>query len=275
VVTIAGIRTCVFPKVVRTIRDALLRDQQVNITVHKDEKNRFGHQPIGINPLAIIQQGVSLCLVFNVQDSEVIQHLSLNHITHAEVSISKFDGVVDFDPDAYIRSSALTAQNDSPIPIGSWIDFCGVFERRIGLQINESPLSSDHWCQVEDDGRIRIRATMIYTNDFLSWLLSMGADVCILEPVSLRLWMANQIARMSAQYEGISNNETPQRTLTWLQDWSALRIKCERCHWTGQVKKSHLLTADENSGSERGSISQFRCPKCKVDPIVKTIFQSI
>ena len=245
-----------FPDVLRIVRDALLRDKQLVLSL-RDPVEGQGDTLL-VNPLTLVQQGNDLHLLYSRFGQTTVEHMRLQHIESAAISLSTFDGPQDFDPDAYIRFGALTARADLPIPVGDWIEFSGVFAERIGDLINETPLSRDFRCFPEEDGRLRINAVIIFTSDLVDWLLSLGPDVQVTQPASLRRYIAQRVTQAAALYAGEEIDEVPQRTMRWFEDWKTVRLTCDKCQWHGGVDKDAVEPGDGESGSARG----YRCPKC-------------
>jgi predicted DNA-binding transcriptional regulator YafY len=246
----------IYPEALRTVRDALLRDKQVTLSLRHPVEGQAS--TLLVNPLSLIQQGNDLQLVFTRAGEQSIEHVRLQHIGSAAISLSSFDGPTEFDPDAYLQTGALTARPDLPIPVGDWIEFSGVFSEEIGDLLNETPWVRHFWCMPEEDGRLRIKAMVRFTSDFVDWLLSLGPDVCVSQPASLRRHIAQRLTQAAAHYAGEDGNEVPQRTKRWLEDWKSVRLTCEKCQWQGSVKKASVEPSD-NASSSTG---EFRCPKC-------------
>lgn len=244
------------PEVLRTVRDALLRDKQLTLTLHHPAEGQA--DTLLVSPLTLIQQGNDLHLIFSRSGDQAIEHLRLQHIESAAISLSRFDGPLEFDPDVYLQSGALTARADLPIPVGDWIEFSAVFSEHIGDLLNETPWVRHFWCQPEEDGRLRIKATIRFTSDLVDWLLSLGPDVRVSQPASLRRYIAQRVTQAAALYAGEDNNEIPQRTMRWFDNWQSVRLTCDKCSWKGSVKKSAVEPGDGDSGSAR----EYRCPRC-------------
>ena len=245
-----------FPEAVRVVRDALLRDKQLTLFVSRSIAEDAS--PVVVNPLALIQQGNDLHLVYSRSGGQSPEHVRLQHIRSATVSMSKFDGPAGFDPDAYILSGALTEQGDLPIPIGDWIEFSGSFSQHIGDLLNETPLARNQRSYEEGDGVVWVRAIVRFTSDFVAWLLSLGPDVRVSHPASLRRYIANRVAQTAKLYAGEENQEFPQRTMRWFEDWKTTQLTCDRCSWHGAADESAVEPGDNNASST----SECRCPQC-------------
>jgi predicted DNA-binding transcriptional regulator YafY len=244
------------PAVLREVRDALLRDSRLTFSVWE-----FVGDPatsILVNPLALIQHGDTLYLIFTRAGSQYPEHIRLIDIETASISMSKFDGPENFDPDTYIKTGALTARDDLPITVGDWIEFSGLFSSHIGELVNRTSLSVNHWCFPEGDKHVRIKATVRFTSELVDWLLSLGPDVQVSQPTSLRRYIADRVTRAASLYAGEEISEIPQITKRWFEDWKSLHLKCNNCGWKGSVAKSAVDTSDESSTPA----SEYRCPKC-------------
>jgi len=250
------------PRILRSVRTALLKDRKLWITVDDHSKKTLTSFKLLINPLAIVQQDTNFFLVFNEENCKKARNVLLSHVTHVEESASEYGGLPNFDIDRYIRLGSLNLRSDLPIPFGSWIEFCGIFEKQVGESLNESPLSWDHWCGSDEDGRLRIKATMLFTGDFLDWLNGLGASVTVVEPVKLRRYMAEQSSRLAEMYVGESDDEVAQHTVNWYDSWEAFNITCMKCSWIGRAKQFALSSGEFFFGKNGTPQRQFRCPKC-------------
>jgi len=244
------------PDVLRVVRDALLRDSQITFSVW----GYVGDPTVSVlvSPLAIIQHDNALYLVFSRAKTHVPEHIRLSDIGTAAISLYKFDGPEDFNPDLYIKSGALTARSDLPIPIGDWIEFSGVFSSHVGELVNRTPLSKNHWCYPEGDEHVRIKAIIRFTSELIDWLLSLGPDVQVSQPASLRRYIADRVTQAAALYAGEDVNEVPQYTKRWFDEWKSMLLKCNKCDWHGKVDKSVVEPVDTSSATS----GEFRCPKC-------------
>ena len=245
-----------FPEAVRIVRDALLRDKQLTLFVSRSIAEDA--LPLLANPLALIQQGNNFYLIFTRPGSQSPEHVRLHHIHGASVSMSKFDGPMDFDPDAYILSGALTDQGDLPIALGDWIEFSGSFSQHIGDLLNETPLAKNQRSYEEGDGVVWVKATVRFTSDFVDWILSLGPDVRVSHPASLRRYIAKRVAQTALLYAGEEDKELPMRTMRWFEYWKTAQLTCDKCGWQGVTDQSALEPSDGDSSSA----SECRCPKC-------------
>jgi len=95
-----------------------------------------------------------------------------------------------FDLDADIRTGGLE------YPEGGPIQLVALFQRGAARHLQETPLSDDQRIVDEDDGRVRLSATVNDTSLLRWWLLGFGASVEALEPGALREEMAGTARRM-------------------------------------------------------------------------------
>lgn len=245
-----------YPDVLRHVREALLKDRQLCLSLRDPVRSEAS--TMLINPLSLIQQGNDLHLVFTRSGKDEVEHLRLQHIESATISLSGFDGPTGFDPDAYIETGALTTRADLPIPVGDWIEFSGVFSEKIGDLLNETPWVRNFWATPEEDGRLRVKAMVRFSSDFADWLLGLGPEVCVSQPASLRRFIAQRLAQAAALYAGEQSDEIPQMTKRWFDDWKSVRLTCERCQWRGRVSRNAIESRDDVSSSS----GEFRCPQC-------------
>ena len=245
-----------FPEAVRIVRDALLRDKQLTLLVSRSIAE--DPSPLLANPLALIQEANNLYLIFTRPGSQSPEHVRLQHIHSASISMSRFDGPVDFDPDAYIRSGALTERSDLPIPIGNWMEFSGSFSQHVGDLLNETPLARNQRSYEQGDGVVWVKATVRFTSGFVDWLLSLGPDVRVSHPASLRQYIAKRVIQTAQFYAGEEDKEVPQKRMRWFEGWKTEQLTCDKCCWQGMAEQSALEPSDGDSSSS----SECRCPRC-------------
>lgn len=81
-------------------------------------------------------------------------------------------------------------------PEGGRIQLGALFQRGAARHLQETPLSVDQRIVDEDDGRVRLSATVNDISLLRWWLLGFGASVEVLEPAALREEMADTARRM-------------------------------------------------------------------------------
>lgn len=255
----------IIPEVLRVIQDAVLRDKTVLFSAVERtalfSTEEYIEKPVTrllVSPLSIIQHRNDLYLIYSCTDTRKIEHIRICDIEEAVPMKDKFSGPEDFDPDDYIKTGALTARDDLPLPIGDWIELSGVFANHVKELANYTVLSRDHWSEAEGENHTRIKTIVRFTSELVDWLLSLGPDVQVTQPPSLRRYIAERVTKAAALYAGAEANETPQLTLRWFDKWKSKKLKCNKCGWEGGINKKAL----EPNENESTPSSEVRCPKC-------------
>ena len=181
------------PAVQQTIHEALLADRQLDIKYLKLGQSEAVEYRI--HPLAIIQRGLIVylyCRFFDYEDGRLI---ALHRIQAATVREEKTNIPAHFSIDEIIGSGALGFGE------GKLIKLEALFSREVGEHMQETPLSTDQVVSLQEDGKLRITATVTDTPQLLWWLLSLGDGVEVVKPKALRQSMAETVGRMCSIYQ--------------------------------------------------------------------------
>lgn len=182
------------PAVQKIVHEALLADRQLDIKYLKlGQSEAIEYR---IHPLAIIQRGLIVyvyCRFFDYEDGRLI---ALHRIQAATVREEKTNIPAHFSIDEIIGSGALGFGE------GTLIKLEALFSREVGEHMQETPLSAGQVVIPQEDGRLRITATVTDTPQLLWWLLSLGEGVEVVKPKALRKSIAETVGRMCATYRG-------------------------------------------------------------------------
>ncbi len=130
-----------------------------------------------LNPLAIVQRGAVIYLVATRADSaEKIRLFALHRFVSAEMSKTAAAVPPGFTIDGYLESGALGFGQGEPVKL------VALFEAKAGEHLYECRLSEDQQLTEQEDGRLRVEATVRNTAQLLWWLRGFGAAVEVLEP---------------------------------------------------------------------------------------------
>lgn len=182
------------PAVQQIVHEALLADRQLDIKYLKLGQSEAVEYRI--HPLAIIQRGLIVylyCRFFDYEDGRLI---ALHRIQAATVREEKTNIPSHFSIDEIIGSGALGFGE------GKLIKLDALFSREVGEHMQETPLSVDQVATPQEDGKLRITATVTDTPQLVWWLLSLGDSVEVVRPKALRQSIAKTAGRMCANYQG-------------------------------------------------------------------------
>lgn len=85
---------------------------------------------------------------------------------------------------------------------GKLIKLDALFSREVGEHMQETLLSADQVVTPQEDGKLRITATVTDTPQLVWWLLSLGDGVEVVRPKALRQSIAETAGRMCTNYQG-------------------------------------------------------------------------
>lgn len=148
-----------------------------------------------VHPLALVLRGSVLYLLATLDDYTDVRQLRVHRFLRAELLADQPRRLPEnFDLDAYLRAGGFEYPEGEPIQLAA------LFQRDAARHLCETPLSADQRIVDEDDGRVRLSATVNDTPLLRWWLLGFGADVEVLEPAALREEMADAVRWMSWRY---------------------------------------------------------------------------
>lgn len=160
------------PKIQPDVFDTVSEALYSNHWLYLDYKNSAGRRSKAeVMPLGLAQQGPRLYLVCRYRDYDNERSLALHRILSAEMSTVAFDRPKDFDLKKY--------DNDGRFGFGDGrkVKLTFVIERKAGLHILESPLSTDQKA-IEICGKyLKIEATVVDSGMLKWWLQGFGDSI--------------------------------------------------------------------------------------------------
>lgn len=154
------------PKIQPDVFDTVSEALYSNHWLHLDYKNSAGKRSKAeVMPLGLAQQGPRLYLVCRYRDYDNERSLALHRILSAEMSTVAFDRPKDFDLKKYDDDGRFGFGDGKKVRLSFRI------ERRAGLHLTESPLSSDQQVIELGNGDLKITATVV-NSAMLDWWLS-------------------------------------------------------------------------------------------------------
>jgi predicted DNA-binding transcriptional regulator YafY len=181
----------------RAIQDGLIRGHSVTIA-YRERGGRKQHVAI-VSPLAIVQRGVELYLVYLKLGEAAPQFLPLQRVGSARPSMERYEVPEGFDIDHYIENGALGFGQTYPIPVGRSLKLDAIFDQKSGERLMETPLSPGQLLVPHEDG-FRLTAQVKFSAQLAWWLLSYGDCVEVLGPRELRTYMANVVGTLYQRY---------------------------------------------------------------------------
>jgi predicted DNA-binding transcriptional regulator YafY len=179
--------------VLSNLQEALLQNRQCDITYQKRVAGEVDTYPV--NPLGMVQRGVVLYLVCTIKTYSDLRILAVHRVLSATLRDTAAIRPKSFKLDNYLATGAFGWT------IGVTIRFEALFTAEAGKHLYETPLSENQRIVVEDDGRIRMKATIQQNQQLVWWLLGFGADVEVIAPVDLRRQIAEKHRLAAGRYE--------------------------------------------------------------------------
>jgi predicted DNA-binding transcriptional regulator YafY len=169
----------------RTVTEALLADKQLQISYKKRGETKA--VKYRIHPLALIQRGGLIYLYVRINDYDDIKIIALHRIESAEISDESTQYPEKFDIDQEIAKGRLD------FGTGERITLKAIFTAEVGEHLYETPLCLNQIIEAQPEGGLLVCAEVANTPQLMWWLLAFGADVEVLEPLSLRAKVATTL----------------------------------------------------------------------------------
>jgi predicted DNA-binding transcriptional regulator YafY len=163
------------------VYEALFHDRQF----HGDYRSRSerGTKEFVVNPLGLIFNDPVVYLVATLWDYPDLRLLALHRFKNARLLKDGCRRPADFDLDTYLAEGAVefpVNKNGGPIRLSIHM------AADVAFHLRESPLGQKQKIGPEEDGFVRIDATVPDTSQLRWWLLGFGDQVEVLEPEHLR-----------------------------------------------------------------------------------------
>ena len=132
-----------------------------------------------VNPLALVVRNHLIYLIATLWDYDDVKHLPLHRFSQVKLLDEAGRKPAGFDLDAYLYQSRAF---DIPDPEGRTIRLVARFDAGAAYHLYETPLSPDQTLEPDGEGRVRLTATVLDTEQLWWWLRGFGDAVEILEP---------------------------------------------------------------------------------------------
>lgn len=175
------------------IYQSLSEEKRVQITYQPRASKEV--KEYGISPLAIVVRDQVIYLLCTMKDYSDIRQLVLHRIQTAEIVDQAANYPANFDLDQYIESGAFGFL-DSDKEIKLVADFTS----EVASHLHETPISADQILQPQENGTVRLTATVPDTLQIQWWLLGFGDQTQVISPAKLRNKIKVVIQRMCENY---------------------------------------------------------------------------
>ncbi len=180
--------------VFETVQQALLERRCLDIDYRsRSKEGALSHYRV--HPLALVLREPMTYLVATVGDYTDPRHLALNRFESASISDEAArEPPGGFDLNTFVASGSFDYPEEGEIRLELRVDAA------LAYHLQEAALSEDQELVVEDDGRMRLTATVRQTARLRWWILGLGTAVEVLGPQSLRAMIASHITDLALRY---------------------------------------------------------------------------
>ena len=174
------------------VTEALLADRQLELTYRAIGSPRGAKYRA--HPLALVQEGNVLYLVARLFDYPDVRTLAMHRIQKATGLDAPAEPPPRFDLDNYLREGGFGCGSYGKI----WLD--ATWQYHTGNHLLQAKLSAAQVVTELDEGTVRIKATVQYTQRLVWWLLGFGPNVLVNGPAKLRREIAQAHLAASKRY---------------------------------------------------------------------------
>jgi len=180
--------------VVDVVYDSLLLGRQFKVDYkapHREKPSTFV-----VNPLGLVQADSVLYVIVRIEGFDDARHLALHRMSKPERLDAPAKAPKGFDFDKHVRE-----EKQFEYPVGDPIKLELVMEALLARNLAERRLSADQVITpLPGDEEVRITATVANTELLFRWLRSLGPNVEIVKPASLRRRMREEVASLAGRY---------------------------------------------------------------------------
>jgi len=178
--------------VIERLHEALLTERQVRCSYYSAHNDK--HRDLILNPLAFVQQGPVSYLIGTAEPYQDIRQYAVHRFQDVELLSVPASGVDAFDLDGYLKSDALSFGRLDSIQLVARVT------EGLARLIRETPLGPDMTLDPIEDG-FRLQVAVRDTWQLHWWVLSMGDDIMVLAPDSLRDAIAGKLNEAASRYD--------------------------------------------------------------------------
>lgn len=179
--------------VLDVVYDALLRERRFEADYsarQTGDTKRYQVSPLGL----VVRDSVTY-LVATLRDYADIRQLALHRFSNPEPTDLSLNRPAGFDLDAYIAQGAMgVSTGDMPV------DLVALFDAEAAEHLAETPLGDNQRLTPQDDGRMRVEASVPDNRELRWWLQGFGAQVEVLAPTSLREEFLHMARTLTERY---------------------------------------------------------------------------
>lgn len=178
-------------EMVELVYQALLENRQLRAT-YKGKPDRV------IHPYGLVQQGHTLYLLCRFYEFDDIRITALHRFGKVEVLDEPVRPFPQFNIDDYLGEGAMYW----PLPERQTIDLVLRVSPEVAALLRETPLADGQQIVADEveEGRFEVRAEVLKSRHLRNWILGQNHHVEVLQPASLREWMADLAQQQVQRY---------------------------------------------------------------------------
>ena len=181
------------PEILDAVYEALLTDKCLELSYKKRGAKKA--ETYEVNPLGLVFRDATIYMVSSLWNYNNVNQLVLHRIKSVKLLEKNKQTPEGFNLDDYINSGEFSYKvKEKPIKLKV------LFDSKVALHVEETPLSKDQTEITQDDGSVVISATVLDTQELRWWLMSFGNQVEVLKPKSLRLEFASLAENLINKY---------------------------------------------------------------------------
>jgi len=177
--------------VIERLHEALLTERQVRCSYYSAHNDKL--RELILNPLAVVQRGPVSYLIGTAEPYQDIRQYAVHRFQDVELLSVPASGVDAFSLDEYLKSDALS------FGLLDSIELVAHVTEGLARLIRETPLGPDMTLDPVADG-FQVRVGVRDTWQLRWWILSMGDDILVQSPESLRDAIAQRLNSAASQY---------------------------------------------------------------------------
>ena len=182
----------VLPTVLDAVYDSLLRGKRLACQY----ENRKGEiNDLLVSPLGVVLRQNVVYLIATINKYQDIRQMALHRFKQAELTDEAVSIPPNFSLNQYLADGEMGFK-ESDIAIALQLRV----KRSAGLHLFETPLSYDQKIIDDQDGCLKISATVPDTRELRTWILGFGEHLEVIAPSSLRDEVSEVISAMAAKY---------------------------------------------------------------------------
>ncbi len=177
--------------VIERLHEALLTERQIRCSYYSAHNDKL--RELTLNPLAVVQRGPVSYLIGTAEPYQDIRQYAVHRFMDVELLSVPANGVNGFNLDDYLKSDALSFGRLESVQLEARVT------DGLARLIRETPLGPDMTLDPLPDG-FQLRVDVRDTWQLRWWILSMGDDILVQGPESLRDAIAQKLNAAASQY---------------------------------------------------------------------------